>query len=65
MPPIHTRSLLLFVILLAGLSSQARVGAQAAAPARPDIRGIYLYSLNTVVDRFPGNSPQVTSALTE
>ncbi|HKW03522.1 MAG TPA: hypothetical protein VJN96_27095 [Vicinamibacterales bacterium] len=53
------------MILLAGLSSQARVGAQAAAPARPDIRGIYLYSLNTVVDRFPGNSPQVTSALTE
>jgi hypothetical protein len=64
--PIHTRSLLvIFVILLAGVSFQARVGAQAAAPAGPDIRGIYLYSLNTVVDKFPGNSPQVISALSQ
>jgi hypothetical protein len=64
--PIQMRSLLvIFVILLAGASFQARVGAQAGNPSAPDIRGIYLYSLNTVVDKFPANSPQVTHALSE
>ncbi len=59
------RLLTIFVILLAGTSFQARVGAQAGDPPVPGIRGIYLYSLNTVVDKFPGNSPQVTGALSE
>ena len=57
--------LVILVILLAGSSFQARVGAQAGIPAAPDIRGIYLYSLNTVVDKFPGNAPQVTQALSD
>jgi hypothetical protein len=60
------RSLLvIFVILLAGASFHARVSAQAGNPPAPDIRGIYLYSLNTVVDKLPANSPQVTHALSE
>lgn len=52
-------------ILLGIAPLERRVAAQIGGSAAPDVRGIYLYSLNTVVDKLPGNSPQVMQALAE
>ena len=43
-------------------SSGIHVSARLASPP-PDPRGVYLYSLNTVVDKLPSNAPQVMQAL--
>jgi hypothetical protein len=50
------------VAVLGSASSSPHVSAQLASPP-PDPRGVYLYSLNTVVDKQPVNAPQVVQAL--
>jgi hypothetical protein len=61
----HRTAMALFELVVVVICARPFLFAQTASETSPDSRGIYLYSLNTVVDKFPSNAPQVTQALTE